>query len=131
MDMVAHRIDFNERRPLVLQDAGNIAVQLLALLIPEKHLPVLGAEYEMDGVLYEGLRHGENALTGLGRYCKSHSRACARETRSSDSPAHQPPLTPSSSSPGWYIRGFQPHGVSIQQVSAYGAALVPRSTPGW
>ena len=68
-------------------------MQLLALGISERPPAIFGAKYQMDGVSYEGLRHSRVALTGLGHYCKSHSRASARglaPTRAGTSGAFSP-----------------------------------------
>src|SRR6185437_204358 len=66
VDVVADGIDFDEWRIVILQNAGNIGVELAAFLIPQKLSAALRAEDEMNDDVGEGLGHADVALTGLG-----------------------------------------------------------------
>ena len=67
MDVIRDGIDLYKRGVLIREDTGDVGMEFVALFVPEKSPAVLGAEYKVNGVLCEGLRHGGIALTGLGR----------------------------------------------------------------
>ena len=57
VDVVAHGIDFDERRIVVLEDAGNVGVKLAALLIAQERTTAFGAEHEVNDKVGQGLGH--------------------------------------------------------------------------
>ncbi len=63
---VAHGIDLDKRRAVMLQDAGNVGVKLAAILIAQELAVALRAEYEMGQDVGERLGHAGVAPTGLG-----------------------------------------------------------------
>ncbi len=66
VDVVADGIDFDEGRIVVFEDAGDVGVELTALLVPEELATALRAEHEVNDDVGEGLGHASDALTGLG-----------------------------------------------------------------
>ena len=66
VDVVAHGIDLDKRRAVMLQDAGNVGVKLAAILIAQELAVALRAEYEMGQDVGERLGHAGVAPTGLG-----------------------------------------------------------------
>src|SRR5947208_1475201 len=65
--MVAHGIDFDEGRVVILENARDVGVELATLLVAQELAAAFRAEYEMNDDVGEGLGHTGNALTGLGR----------------------------------------------------------------
>jgi hypothetical protein len=65
VNMVTHRIYFNQLRVIIIQDAVNISMELAALLIAQQRTPVLGAEYEVNDNVSEGLGHRVSPFQGL------------------------------------------------------------------
>jgi hypothetical protein len=55
MDVIRDGIDLYKRGVLIREDTGDVGMEFVALFVLEKSPAVLGAEYEMEGVLYEGL----------------------------------------------------------------------------
>lgn len=55
VNMVAHRIDFNERRIVILENAGDVGVKLAAFLIAEEWATFFRAEHEMNNNVGERL----------------------------------------------------------------------------
>ena len=68
VNVVVHRIDFEQRRILISQDAGDVGVELIAFLIAQELAAAFGAEHEMNDDVGERLGHDSHALTGLRRH---------------------------------------------------------------
>src|SRR5213593_4625054 len=68
VNVIAHGIDFNERRVVVLENAGDAGMKSAAFLVTEELVTSLRAEHEVNDDVGEGLGHTGNALTGLGRF---------------------------------------------------------------
>ena len=50
----------------MLEDAGDVSVELPAFFVAQELPAAFRAEHEMDDDVGEGLGHGGSALTGLG-----------------------------------------------------------------
>src|SRR5437867_878863 len=48
VDVVCHRVDFDERRIVVFENASNVGVELAAFTVAEEWATILGAETEVD-----------------------------------------------------------------------------------
>jgi hypothetical protein len=57
VNVVAHGIDFDQGRIMVLKNAGDVGVELAALVIAKKWAAVLGAEHEVNDDVGKGLGH--------------------------------------------------------------------------
>ena len=53
---------------MVLENAGDVGVELPALLVTQELAAALRAEHEMNDDVGKSLGHGSNALTGLERF---------------------------------------------------------------
>jgi hypothetical protein len=58
VNMVAHGINFDERRIKVFENTRNIGMELATFFVTEKLTAILCAEYEMNNDVGEGLGHG-------------------------------------------------------------------------
>src|SRR5262245_18943743 len=67
VDVVTHRIDFDERRVVIPENARDVGVELAAFFITDELATAFRAEHEMNDDVGEGLRHGSGALAGLGK----------------------------------------------------------------
>ena len=65
VNVVGHRVDFDQGRIVVFENAGNIGVKVAALGVPKQLASDFCAEHEVNDYVGEGLRHGGDALTGL------------------------------------------------------------------
>jgi len=79
--VIGDGVDFEERRVVVLEDAGDVGVELAAFALAEERATVLGAENEVDEDVGEGFGHGGNALSGLEVLAGWRSWASARCAR--------------------------------------------------
>lgn len=57
VDVIADGIDFDQGRIVIFENAGDVGVELAAFFIAKKLATALGAEYEMNNDVGEGLRH--------------------------------------------------------------------------
>jgi hypothetical protein len=71
VNVIAHGINLNQRRIVVLEDAGDVGVKLAALLVTQELATALRREHEMDDDVGERLGHGGGVLSGVLAGCKS------------------------------------------------------------
>jgi hypothetical protein len=57
VNVVAHRIDLNQVRVVVLEGAGDVGVELPAFLVAQELAATFGAEHETHDDVGEGLGH--------------------------------------------------------------------------
>jgi hypothetical protein len=62
MNVVACATNLEGRRVLILEDGGQIGMQVFSHRQRQQGLAMLGAEYEMNIELGKGLRHGETPI---------------------------------------------------------------------
>ena len=70
VNVVAHGIDFNQRRLVIFEDAPEIRVKLIAFLIAQQLTPPFCGEHEMHDDVGKRLRHDSDVLTGAFAGCK-------------------------------------------------------------
>jgi hypothetical protein len=70
VNLVAHGIDLDQRGVVVLEDAGDVGVELAAFLVPQELATPLRAEHKMNDNIGERLRHGGEVLSGALASCK-------------------------------------------------------------
>jgi hypothetical protein len=82
VNVVAHGIDFDQMRVLVLEHARDVGVKLAAFLIAKELAATLRTEDEMHNDVGEGLGHGVFWLRKLyraalvGQWCAKMCRPC-------------------------------------------------------
>ena len=69
VNVVAHGIDFDQRRIELLEDASDVGVDLAAFFIAKELAAVLRAEHKVNDDVGEGLRH----IRDVG-FCRRMSR---------------------------------------------------------
>jgi hypothetical protein len=99
VDVVAHRIDFNQRRVLIFQNPGDVGMALPTFFIAQKLAPAFGAEYEMHNDIGKGLGHIGVALSGLGMFWRCIDLGLR-------SPGSLPPRLSPGRLSAWQNRGF-------------------------
>jgi len=70
VNVVAHRIDFDQRRVVVLEDACDVCVELAAFLVAQELATAFRGEHEMNNDVGEGLGHSGDVLPGALAGCK-------------------------------------------------------------
>ena len=58
VNVIAHGIDFNQRRIVVLEDAGDVGVKLSTFLIAQELATAFRGEHDMNDDVGERLGHG-------------------------------------------------------------------------
>ena len=70
VNVIAHGIDFNQRRIVVLEDASDVGVKLPTFLIAQELATALRREHKVHDDVGEGLGHSGDVLSGALAGCK-------------------------------------------------------------